>query len=91
MTMPVELFLIVILLAALSGLLVGWDLAVHNHRAARKTLETRAADLDVQFARFREDLSRDPQRAWIDIGKRNVLSQMEQTVRAIRASLESST
>ena len=72
----------------LSGLLLGWDLAVYNHRRTRRLLETSIADLEAQVASFQDDLDRDPQRAWIDMGKRNVINQMEATLRIIRETLQ---
>lgn len=88
MTIPTEAFIAVLILTAIAFGILGWDLAVHNHRARRRALEIRAADLKAQFDRFTEDLDQDPQRAWIDVGKRNALHQMEMTVRAIRKDLE---
>lgn len=85
MTIP---FIIATLLALLAGLLIGWDLAIHAHRRNRHILETSVADLEAQVASFQDEIDRDPQRAWINMGKRNVLNQMEGTLRTIRTTLE---
>ena len=80
--------MILIVLGALAAFLVGWDLAIHAHRRARSLLETSLADLEAQVASFHDDMERDPQRAWMNLGKRNVLLQMEATLRIIRSALE---
>lgn len=85
---PTTLAIILIGLGILSGFLVGWDFAVHHHRQQRKTIETNLADLEAQVATFTDDMKRDPQRAWINMGKRNVLNQMERTLSIIRNALE---
>lgn len=88
MTIDPALFIIVAGLALLAGGLVGWDLAVHDHRRTRKLLQISVADLEAQAASFREEMDVDPQRAWINMGKRNVVNQMEATLQTIRTTLE---
>lgn len=79
---------ILVVMALLAGLLVGWDLAVHNYRRTLRILETNINLLEDQIATFQADQLIDPQRAWIDFGKRNVINQMETTMRTIRATLD---
>lgn len=88
MTLDPALFWLIVALAALSGLLVGWDRAVHKFRSRQAILETSVGDLEEQVAVFRQEEQKDPQRAWINIGKRHVLSQMEHTVRTIRSAFD---
>lgn len=88
MTIDPAMFWLLVGLAALSGALIGWDRAIHNHRTRQAVLETSVADLEEQVATFRIEEQKDPQRAWIDIGKKHVLHQMEYTVRKIRATFD---
>jgi hypothetical protein len=81
---PTELFLILALIALLAGGLIGWDMAIHRHRASHRAL----ARLEKDMETFRQAETTDPQRAWIDAGKRNVIGTMEATLRKIRATLE---
>ncbi len=64
------------LVSLFSGYLVGWNAAVDNHRHTRKLLETSVGDLEQQVAAFRAAEDNDPQRAWIDMGKRHVINQI---------------
>lgn len=82
------LFWLIVSLAALAGALIGWDRAVHNHRARQRAIETNLADLEEQLSVFHEEERQDQQRAWINVGKRNVLAQMENTVRKIRSTFD---
>lgn len=85
---PLLIFLL--LTAVLVGFFVGWDMAVHHHRASRRALENNLAALEEHVARFQDAMLTDPQRAWIDFGKRSTVNAMEATLRAIRHSLEQS-
>jgi hypothetical protein len=83
-----ELALAFIITGILIGALVGWNFAVHNHRETRKKLEANVDELEAQVANFTESARIDPQRAWIDMGKRTVLHQLETAVRTIRKTLD---
>ena len=88
MTIPIEIFIACIAGALLAGAIFGWDFAVHNHRSTRRSLQTKIDVLQADIDDFRIAQSVDPQRAWIDFGRRNVLRQFETAMRAIRSTLE---
>jgi hypothetical protein len=81
-------FLIPLLLGVVIGILIGWDAAIYQHRHNRKILNERVEELEADAAEFRAQLAADPQRAWLDFGKRDVLNRFDSLVTAIRKTLE---
>jgi len=80
-------------LAVVMGLLLivafltGWNAAVHKYRAQRVTLSNAVDQLEAELAEQKRKLAEDPIRAAIDIGKTNVLNQMESLLRQIRTAM----
>lgn len=88
-TISWPLLLTSLVFLSLAFFLLGWDLSVARHRDLATALEQEVSDLEDRVAAFDEQMAKDPQRAWLDLGKRTALHQMEATIRSIRHTLES--
>ncbi|MGA7270461.1 MAG: hypothetical protein WB239_05250 [Acidimicrobiia bacterium] len=75
---------ILIPLLILIAFIVGWNIAVGQHRKNRRILEHTTRDLEKRVAHVNEQLAGDPQRAGIDMGKRYAVNQMQSTIDRIR-------
>lgn len=80
-------FWILIGIGVIAGILVGWDLAVHNHRRGLRILHRRTSRIEADAAAFRAAEREDPQRAWIDAGRRSVVSRVDATLSEVRHDL----
>lgn len=85
---PTELAIAGALTTALVGFALGWDWSVHKYRAEKRELETATQGLETEIATFHALAARDPQRAWINLGKDNVLINLERYVAQLRERLE---
>lgn len=85
---PAPIFAFCVLGALTAGLLIGWDWAVHTYRVQKRALEEAQETLETEIAALHAQAIRDPQRAWIDIGKTNVLIHLERLLAQLRATLE---
>jgi hypothetical protein len=80
-------FLIVFILGMLATGILAWDLAVHHHRHGLRLLTRRTKRIEADAAAFRAAEREDPQRAWLDAGKRSVISRVDATLGDIRRDL----
>lgn len=67
---------------------LGWVIAVGRHEVAKRRLASQIDTLDTKIKALNEEISTDPQRAWIDHGQRYVIHQIETTLRGIREQME---
>lgn len=86
--MPTELLFALLILAALGGGLAGYEFADFRHKRNRKKLEAAVDSLEADVALFHAAEAADPQRAWIDMGKRSILNQIDSALRTIRTTLD---
>lgn len=85
--LPLLIIVVILLILVVSAFLIGWNAAITKHRAHRRRLETAVGDLEQQVSIVNEQLTSDPQRASIDIGKRYATNQMQTTIDRLREEI----